>query len=513
MTDSPPPFPTHRRSLATRPSYNRVHPAGIIGFLILLLIAGIPIFIWYGCRIEPSEGNIAVLIRKTGKDLPTGQILATEEGQKGIQLEVLAEGRHWRNPYVWNWEIHPITDIPAGKLGVQTRLFGKDLPSGQILATEGSKGILADVLMPGRYRVNPYAYSVEPFDAITVRAGHVGVMTSLVGADKLIAPDSVEDANTFLVGPDTKGVVPEVKNAGTYYLNPYLVSLVEVNTQAQRFEMSGPDRITFLTSDGFSVMVEGTIEFEILGEQAAFLTHRVGDMEDIVKKIIMPRARGFSRIEGSKHPAINFIVGETRQQFQDNLLEELKARSQDWGVKIKSVLVRKIMTPDEIAAINRDRQVAVEEASKYKQQIEQAQSRAELTRQEMLALQNKEKVEAETERIRALINAQQAMEVQVIAAQKDLDVARLHLEAAKFEAEALLLKADGERAAVKADNEAKASVFAAEANALGGGRNLARLALFQHLAPRIETILSNDGGDGLGALFRLFMTEGKEVAP
>ena len=69
---------------------------------------------------------------------------------------------------------------------------------------------------------------------------------------------------------------------------------------------------------------------------------------------------------------------------------------------IKSVLIRNILPPDQIASIIRDRQVAVQNALKYAQQIEQARSKAELTRQEMLAEQNKEKVVAETARIQAV---------------------------------------------------------------------------------------------------------------
>ena len=146
-------------------------------------------------------------------------------------------------------------------------------------------------------------------------------------------------------------------------------------------------------------------------------------MDDILKKIILPRARGFSRIEGSKHPAINFIVGETRQQFQNDLEAHLREQCEDWGVSIKSVLIRNIMPPDEIASIIRDREVAVQDARKFEQQIEQAKSKAELVKQEMLAQQNKEKVEADTARIRAVIGAEQEQAVQVIAAQRELEVA------------------------------------------------------------------------------------------
>lgn len=96
------------------------------------------IFIWFFCRIEPGAGEIAVLIRKTGDNLPPGEVLALGEGQKGIQLEVLAEGRYFKNPYTWSWRIRRILDVPAGKLGVMTRLYGEELPSGRIIAEETS---------------------------------------------------------------------------------------------------------------------------------------------------------------------------------------------------------------------------------------------------------------------------------------------------------------------------------------------------------------------------------------
>ena len=114
-----------------------------------------------------------------------------------------------------------------------------------------------------------------------------------------------------------KGVMPEILDAGTYYLNPYMVVVTEVNLQSQRFEMSGEDAISFLTLDGFTVNVEGTIEYALARDQASRLIHQVGDMEDILKKIVLPKARGFSRIEGSKNPAKNYIAGTTRQKFQD----------------------------------------------------------------------------------------------------------------------------------------------------------------------------------------------------
>ena len=474
-------------------------PVLVVGALIALFV-----LVWFFCRIEPSAGQIAVLIRKTGENLPAGQVIALEKGQKGIQLDVLPEGRYFKNPYTWSWKIQRILDVPAGKLGVMTRLYGEELPPGKIIAADTQRGIVQEILRPGKYRINPYAYHVALFNAIDIRPGHVGVVTALTGQDVLNNELAAEKRNTFMVGEGLKGVSGMLLDPGTHYLNPYIYNSVVVNLQSQRFEMSGKDVINFLTLDGFTVTVEGTIEFGIQRTEAAFLTHRVGDMDDIVKKIILPRARGFSRIEGSKHPAVNFIVGETRQKFQNELESHLRSKATGWGVDIKSVLIRKIIVPDEIASITRDRELAVQDAAKYEQQIVQAKSKAELTKQEMLAIQNREKVEADTKRIRAVIDAEQDQSVRLIAAQKELDVAKVEYEAALFQAEAILLTADGEKDAIKAQNEAEAAVLKNRVTALGGGDNFARYTLYEKLGPRVDSVLSSDSAEGIGGIFNTF---------
>ncbi len=473
--------------------------------LLVGAIAAVSTFVWIFCRIEPGAGEIAVLIRKTGENLQPGQVIAIEERQKGIQLAVLSEGRYFRNPYTWSWKIRRILDVPAGKLGVMTRLYGEELLPGKIIAEDDQRGIMQEILRPGKYRINPYAYHVALFSAISINPGHVGVVTALTGKDVLNNELLPDERNTFMVKEGLKGVPGRLLDPGTHYLNPYMYNIVEVNTQSQRFEMSGKDVINFLTLDGFSVTVEGTIEFGLERGEAAFLTHRVGDMDDIIKKLILPRARGFSRIEGSKHPAVNFIVGETRQKFQSDLELHLRSKSKGWGVDIKSVLVRKIIVPDEIASINRDRELAVQDAAKYEQQIVQAKSKAELTKQEMLAIQSREKVEADTKRIRAVIDAQQDQSVRLIAAQKELEVSRLEYDAALFQAEAILLTADGEKDAIKAQNEAEAAVLENRVSSLGGGGNFARYTLYEKVGPQVLSVLSGDSSEGLGRIFGTFV--------
>jgi regulator of protease activity HflC (stomatin/prohibitin superfamily) len=524
----PTPDPNSSSNATPQPAWRRIASQsplpGNLGrlsglFLSLGLLFCLGIFFWFFCRIEPGSGEIAVLIHKTGNDLPPGAIIATDPEQKGIQFAVLSEGRYFRNPYAWGWIIAKITDIPAGKLGVLTRVYGQEPPPGQIMvegdcnqASPGDqKGVIATVLRPGKYRINPYACQLERFDAIAIRPGAVGVVTSLVGKDVLSGDLPPAARNTYLVGEDLKGVVARTLDPGVYYLNPYVYNVVEVTLQSQRFVLGGADAINFLSMYGFNVDIEGTIEFGIERNRAALLTHQVGDMDDVLKKLILPQARGFSRIEGSKYPAVNFIVGETRQKFQDNLEQHLREKAGQWGVAIKSVLIRNIVTPDAISSVIRDREVSVQNARKFEQQIEQARSLAELTRQEMLALQNQEKVAAETSRIQAVIRAEQDLAVKMTAANRELEVARLENQAAVAQAEAILAKAQAERDVIALNNKAQADVIASQTRAFKTGLNLARYAFYQKIGPRIVSLLGNDTPDSFGGLFQPYLS--KEARP
>ncbi len=480
---------------------------GTFLLVLLCLLAAAGIFVWYGCRIEPEGDEIAILIRKTGDNLLPNEIIATRPGQKGIQLETLPAGRYFYNPYTWDWQFATITNIPAGRLGVVTRLYGQELPPGEIIAPVGYKGIAADILRPGKYRINPYAERVEIYDAITICPGHVGVVANLTGADPLHGEIPDEMKNVFIVGEGVKGVQEKTLGPGTYYLNPYMYSIAEVNLQSQRFALQGDDAISFLTQDGFTVVVEGTLEFAVTREKAPQLTHQVGDLDDMLKKIVLPKARGFSRIEGSKHPAIDFIVGETRQEFQNQLERHLITQCSRWGIEIRSMLIRNITPPEEVTAIIREREVALQNQRKIGQQIEQAKSQAELTRQEMLAVQNREKVESETIAIRARIQAEQDQSVKLTSSQRELEVAKLEAEAAKLQADAILIKAKADQDVVTMRNTAEAEVTKAMVDAFGSGVDLARYALYKKSAPLVEAIISTDRAPGLGSIFQSFLPD------
>ena len=471
-------------------------------FIALAVVLVLPLWIWYGWRIEPENGQIAILLKKTGKDLPPEAILAPGPEYKGIQEEVLPEGRYFRNPWTWEWEYTRMVDIPAGKFGVLVRKFGKDLPEGEVLAREGTRGILRDVLGTGKHRINPYAYEVKLYDDITIKPGHVGVVTELTG-DDILAPGGAKDASTgtgFLVKDGAKGVSPRILKEGTHRLNPFVYAVSIVNIQSQRFELSGADAISFLTLDGFTVNAEGTLEFNLEVDKVALLSHEVGDMDDILQKIVLPAARGFSRIEGSKKNATEFIVGESRQAFQNSLEKYLKDVCKPWGVSLNSVLIRDIFAPQEVAAIIRQRELAVQEGLKIEQQIVQAKSKAELERQNALAKQNSARVAAETKSIQQKIAAEQRSAEEVIAAEAKLEVAARELKAAKADAEAKLTEAEAERKVVETRTKAEADVLKQEVAAYGAEGDYVRAKLYEKVAPKLRDVVT---GDAPGEIFGL----------
>jgi regulator of protease activity HflC (stomatin/prohibitin superfamily) len=164
---------------------------------------------------------MAIITAKAGSPLPAGQILA-EKGQKGVQREVLGEGRHFLNPYLFDHEIRGTLLIPAGKVGIVLSKVGKALPQGEFLAGDkDEQGIWRQVLGPGRYRLNPHGYDVEVVDAVSIPIGYAGVMTSLSGTRPA--------AGAFATA-DQKGVREEILQPGLYYINPrqYKVDVLEI---------------------------------------------------------------------------------------------------------------------------------------------------------------------------------------------------------------------------------------------------------------------------------------------
>ncbi|HVY60092.1 MAG TPA: SPFH domain-containing protein [Planctomycetota bacterium] len=504
--------------------------AGAVGIVIALIVCALPaywLFEWFLCRIEVGQGRIAILVAKTGKDLPSGQIIAGV-GEKGIQLEPLGEGRHFRNPLFWDWYQTSIAEVPPGKVGVLVRLFGKPPASGQVLVggavdtadpANAEKGILREVLRPGRYRVNPFAYGLEIHDAVQIDSGFVGIVTNLVGP-------TPAKRNEYVVAEGERGVQPVTLGPGTHYVNPYAIRIDPVDVRQRRFEFNvEPERlaklrreektfrdasdhlaITFPSSDGFEIEVKLAVTWQVDPERAPLAFVRISTNagekfeDEIIHVLLTPVVRGYARIEGSKFEATQYISGASRSTFQKALLDKVKTTCAPKGIIVHEVLVSDIEPPSAIADPIRQREIAKEELARNLNQIKQAQSEQSLAHQTALVGQQRATVEGETKKIQQVIAAKNRQDVAVIEQEKLLTVAKTDLEAAKLQASAILSRGQAEADVIVAQNDAEAESLRRAVEAFRTPAAFAAYTFARRVAPGVQGVFA-DPSSAFGRLF------------
>ena len=480
-----------------------------VGIAALLSLLPVAHLIWSGL-VEVDQGHAAILIKKTGLDLPDGEIAAPSPEYKGVQLKMLPEGWHMLNPYTYETKVVPQVEIPSGKVGVRTRLFGKPPPAGIALAGDGEKGIEHEILKPGRYAINTLLYKVDLTEAVNIPSGHVGVVTRVTGKDPV-------DPNVFVVQDGERGVQPRTFPPGTHYLNPYEFWVVPIDMRSHRFDMHDGNVVEFLSKDGFQIRMEASIEWfidpirvpNVFVEyvDARAIKDGVGSADEVIKCIVetvlLPNARAFSRIEGSKHLARDFISGETRQKFQDSMLKGLKAACASQGIVIQTALVRKTEPPKAIADPIREREIAIRQREKLEQEMEREKQQKTLAQSVKMQERVKLIKQAEADVAVAITESNRQKEVALIEASRKFEVAKLELEAAKNQAAARLSAGQAAADVLALRNKAESSGIKAARAAFGDGEGYVRYLFLRKIAPAMQQVISNTDGPFVD-VFRAF---------
>ena len=199
-----------------------------------------------------------------------------------------------------------------------------------------------------------------------------------------------------------------------------------------------------------------TVEFELSPESIAGIFRRYGDLPAVVDKIIMPQITSISRNKGSEYRAKDFIVGEGREKFQDDLTDSLEQTLGAKGIKIYNALIRHVEVPDQIREPIQQASIAVEQDLTNKERQNTARKQAELNTEISLIQQRGEQVVQETEKIKAEIAAdlgKQVAEIQAETLKKVAEIKKLTAAIAANKVRTLgqakasaLQKVDGEKA-------------------------------------------------------------------
>lgn len=521
---------------------------------------------WGFCRFYVPPNHMAVIISQGGKELPPGQILA-EKGQKGVQREVLGEGRHFRDPVMFERKIVPITLIPPGKIGVVTSKVGDELPAGEFLADPGQKGIWRTVLGPGKYRLNPYGYKIDIVDAMSVPIGYAGVITSLSGGQ---AP-----AGEF-AGDNQKGVRKDILQPGLYYVNPeqYKVDVLEIGVnqvtlagklggqvvtknrlegqsaamdrlQSTVFEEQRAKRDEYISSssmltrqaapapvtaraaaerlrgaqpadfavkshapdttlglsefvefpsrDGFRISLDMSVEMELLPGDIASIYSRYGDLPVLVDKIIMPQITSISRNKGSEYRAKDFIVGEGREKFQNDLTAALAATLGEKKIVVHNALIRHVVVPEQILDPIQQASIAIEQDLTNKERQNTAKKEAELNTEVSLIDQRRMQVEQETRKLQAEVKADQEKQVAEIKAETTRRVAEIQMETAVIAADTVRLLAFANADALQLIEGAKADGFRLKAEAFKDPTAFTYWEMAKNLNPALKINILHAG--------------------
>lgn len=519
---------------------------GAVALIAVLAYFGGQIFDWTFSRVEVPPGSFLVRVHRWGKDLPQGksysdgEILAPDDSYKGVMADVSPEGRYFLNPFIWSYELHPMIDVPAGKVLVLTRMYGAPIPperlaAGDFLAQDGERGIVADVLRPGKQRINPYAYTWKLEDAVEVGAGEVGVLTLKAGKDPADLPPDPK-RGPYVVPEGYRGVQDKPLSGGTYYVNPYVKSIARVDTRSHQAEFTD---IEFPSKDGFHIKPHVTVTYRVMESKAPELfvtlsdnaelplgdrTPQEIDKNPVLQKAVLPLVRGYARIEGSKMAGRDFVAqsatgaapeANPREVLQQKLMAKVVPACADLGVVVESITVgqsEKDIDLEALATQISDREQARLEREKNASLIDQYKQAQELAATTARKEQNEEKVAATTKLNVAKVEAEQKLEVEQQKLDQDLKNAKTNLDAAKEQAEAVLAQAEADAEVITKENEAKVAGLRTAVEGFNSADQFAQYQMVMRLGPALKEIFASDTSD-FAKLFADYMTRTPAKSP
>ena len=463
------------------------------------------------------EGKIGVNIRRTGEAPPYGTVLVGEKtNYRGIQREIIPPGTYYVNPLAVKIEQFDATVIKKGQVGIVTKKVGRMPPPGTILvgAEDDYQGIQREVLQPGMYYINPYEKEVRIVDAVVIQDGFVGVQVAKTGDHK--------PKDQLLAQVGQRGILQETLPPGMYYINPFEFAVIPFDTREQRYEMTyqanqgdttGDDAIHFLSDDGFMIRFDLTVIFKAQAKDTPVIVATIGrDVETVRDKIIRPAARSFARIIGSMHKGEQFIHGQTREKFQLDLHEALRNKCAENNIIVNQTLVRHFEVPDALRDPITKKVIALKLQQQYEQEQSTQKANAKLARERELVVFESERVKSETQKVKAVVLAEQRRdEAEILKAQKQF-LAEGDAAQKRIGADAVLYAAQKEAEGIKAIKMAEAAGQKALVDAWNGqgAQNIVAVELAKVLKGAailpLETFFGAKGSGGEGGPIRYHNT-------
>jgi uncharacterized membrane protein YqiK len=498
------------------------------------------------------EGKVGVVEARDGKPLSAGRVLArrvdcdsfqdarkflANGGERGPQITVIPPGTYRVNSGLFSVVQEPVLEIEDNMVGVVTTREGKALPTGDIAGGEipghsmfqdaqafidngGFKGLQEQVMLAGRYFINPRFATVETKPMTEVPIANAGVVIAFVGdAGVDVTGDSFKHGN--LVGRGQKGVWVDPLDPGKYPINPYTHRVENVptanvvlnwangKTEAHKLD-ANLCTITVRSSDGFTFNLDVSQIIHIPRNDAPKVIARFGSMANLVTQVLEPTIGNYFRNAAQGSDVIEFL--KQRQQRQADAKEQISAALKDYNVGAVDTLIGDITPPDALMKTLTDRKLAEQEKVTY-----ETQRLAEQTRKEL------QKARAEADTQANVVTAQRKVEIAEFDAQSmvkkaggDAQSRTINATAdaqaktinAAADAEVLRTVGAAEGMKITAVGEAEAKVIQLKTDAVGQG-NYAVIEVGKALAGSgfklVPDVVAGGSGDGKGGIVDVLM--------
>lgn len=551
---------------------NRTLPDGAIialngeaGLQADTLAPGIHFGLWpwqYAVTLAPfttiDKNQIGIVEARDGKPLSKGRVLAravdcnsfqdtrqflASGGERGPQISIIPPGTYRINLAMFTVQAAEVLEIPDNQVGIVTTKDGAPLPTGEIAGKEvhehnlfqdgetfitngGHKGLQEQVMLAGRYFINPRFATVEIKPMTDVPIANVGVVIAYVGAE---GEDQTGDAfkHGNLVKRGQKGVWVEPLDPGKYPINPYThkVELVPTanivlnwatgKTEAHKLD-ERLSTISVRSSDGFTFNLDVSQIIHVPRNDAPKVIARFGTMANLVTQVLEPTIGNYFRNAAQTSDVIEFLKGRTARQKEAK--DSIQAALVEYNVNAIDTLIGDITPPDALMKTLTDRKIAEQEQVTYRTQQLAEETRKDLQQARAMADTQARVVDAE----RSVSIADFAAQAQVkqatgagqsktINAEAD---ARVRTISAEADARAKTINADADAKVViavgNADAEKARAVGTAEADvtrmkiASMESGNYAAVQIAQTLAQNhiklVPDIVASGGSDANGLI-------------
>jgi len=484
---------------------------------------------------EIPQGKLGVVQAHDGNALPVGRVIAKgiscdsyqdakaffdHGGERGPQMKIIPPGNYRINPILFDVRLEDVIDIPENKIGVVTTKEGVPLPTGEIaggeieghnmfqdpdkfIANGGSKGLQEQVLLAGRYFLNPRFVTVEIVEMSTVPIANVGVVIAYIGKEgKDVTGDTFKHGN--LVSRGEKGVWVDPLDPGKYPINPNTHKVVNVptanvvlnwatgKTEAHRLD-ANLSTITVRSADGFKFNLDVSQIIHIPRNDAPKVIARFGDMSALVTQVLEPTIGNYFRNAAQGSDIIEFLKNRSTRQAEAR--DAISVALTEYNVGAVDTLIGDIVPPEELMRTLTDRKIAEQERVTYETQRQAQSVRQELQQATALADTQARVVDAERKVTIAGFEANAAIKFAEGSAKS---------KTINAEADATVLRTvgDAEGSKIKAVGGAEAEVIRLKVSSMEAG-NFAVVQVAEALAKGgvkiVPDIVAGGGADGAGS--------------